>query len=209
MKSHKKKLILLDWLLLLAVEVMMLVVYPNRIYEMNAMGVILQMALSSLVLFGTRIAVGLYRYVWRYAGTSEYIRLMLTDGCAGIMYYLLQWLLPMQKVTFMRAVVMLCINLLATLALRLAYQYLYEARSQGSKVAGIFRRLTALFTGIKAEPQRTGSRIGVAIVGAGRVGVGLGAELMGNPNAAYIPRCYIDIDQQKVGRNINGLPVLS
>lgn len=209
MKSHKIKLIFLDLIQLIAVALMMLVIYPNHIYEMNGTGVALQICLAAVTLFGIRIAAGVYRYVWRYVGSNEYIRLMLTDGCAGGIYYLLQWVLPMQKVTFMRAVVMFCINLLVTLALRQAYQYLYEARSQGSRIAGVLRRVTALVTGIKAEPQRTGSRIGVAIVGAGRVGVGLGAELLSNPSASYIPRCYIDIDQQKVGRSINGIPVLS
>ena len=209
MNSHKKKLVVLDLLLLLAVQVMMLVVYPNRIHVMTAGDIALQMALSAAVLFAARGLTGVYRLVWRYVGTREYIGLMLTDALAGLVYYVLQLLLPMQKVTFMRAVVMLCINLLGTLALRLAYQYLYESRSQASRVAGVFRRLTALITGIKVEPQRNASRIGVAIVGAGRVGVGLGAELLSNPSANYLPRCYIDIDREKVGRSINGIPVLA
>ena len=150
MKSHKQKLMLLDWLQLLAVELMMLVVYPNHIYEMDAAGVVLQMVLSSAVLFGVRWFGGLYRYVWRYAGSREYIILTLADACAGAVYYVLQWVLPMQKITFIRAAVMLCINLLATISLRMGYQYLYEARSQGSAIAGIFRKVTALVTGIKA-----------------------------------------------------------
>ena len=209
MKSHGRKLVVFDALLLLAVEFVMLVIYPNHIYEMNALGVILQMLLSGGVLFAARYLRGLYRYVWRYVRTTEYLNLMVTDALAGAVYYVLQWVLPMQKVTFIRAVVMLCVNLLGTIAVRLCYQYLYEARSQRSRLADLLRRVTARITGIKIEPRQTASRVNIAIVGAGRVGVGLAEELLGNPNAGYLPCCFIDTDREKAGRSVNGIPVLS
>ena len=209
MSKHAYRLILLDLLLLAFVGVFMLVIYPNHIYEMNTAGVCLQILLAAACLFGIRIAAGLYTYVWRYVKTREYIRLMLADLAAGILYYFLQWILPMQKVTFIRAVVLLCINLLAAIALRMLYQYLYESRSQNSRIADILRRVTVLITGIRVEPQNTASKINIAIIGAGRVGAGLAEELTANPVANYRPCFFVDRDRDKIGRNINGIPVYS
>ena len=53
------------------------------------------------------------------------------------------------------------------------------------------------------------AKIKVAIIGAGRVGVSLAEELLNNEEAAYIPRCFIDISKEKVGREIHEIPVWS
>lgn len=41
-------------------------------------------------------------------------------------------------------------------------------------------------------------KIKVAIIGAGRVGVSLAEELLNNSEAAYVPRCFIDINKEKL-----------
>ena len=41
------------------------------------------------------------------------------------------------------------------------------------------------------------------------MGVSFAEELLNNEEAAYIPRCFIDINQEKVGREIQGIPVYS
>ena len=51
--------------------------------------------------------------------------------------------------------------------------------------------------------------IKIAIVGAGRVGTTLAEELINNKNASYVPRCFIDINEEKVGRKIHGVVILS
>ena len=209
MSKHAYRLILLDFLLLVFIGIFMLVIYPNHIFEMNTTGVCLQILLAAVCLFSVRISAGLYTLVWRYVKTREFLRLMLSDFAAGVIYYILQWVLPMQKVTFIRAVVMLCINLLAAIALRLLYQYLYESRSQESRIAAFVRRMTALITGIRIEPRGSAGKINIAIIGAGRVGAGLAEELIGNPAASYLPCFFVDTDPEKIGRNINGIPVLS
>ena len=66
-----------------------------------------------------------------------------------------------------------------------------------------------LFSGIDAGKEKEVQKIKVAIMGAGRVGVGLAEELLNNEQASYIPRCFIDINKEKVGREIQGIPVWS
>ena len=210
-RGHGSRLMAFDLLVFLFVGIMMLVIYPmNPLHPLSSKGVVLQLLLAAAVLFSFRVASGLYGYVWRYVGTTEYIRLMITDAVAGAVYYGLQWGLPMQKVTFMRAVVMFCIDLLLVIFTHKAYQYLYEYRSRDSKAAAVLRRLTRFLTGLKIEPEVPAeTRIRIAIVGAGRVGVGLAEELVRNPKSGYLPCCFIDTDPEKVGRNINGIPVIA
>lgn len=52
-------------------------------------------------------------------------------------------------------------------------------------------------------------KIKVAIIGAGKVGVALAEELLNNAGAAYLPRCFVDANLEKAGREIYGIPVWS
>lgn len=61
----------------------------------------------------------------------------------------------------------------------------------------------------KARFKKEIQKIKVAIIGAGRVGVCLAEELLNNDESAYIPKCFIDISEEKAGREIHGIPVCS
>lgn len=50
-------------------------------------------------------------------------------------------------------------------------------------------------------------KIYVAIVGAGNVGVSLAEEFLNNKNTSYTPVCFFDINKDKAGRDIYGIPV--
>ena len=52
-------------------------------------------------------------------------------------------------------------------------------------------------------------KIKIAIIGAGGVGIGLAEELNNNSNSTYVPVCFVDIDKEKLGRQIFGKDVLS
>lgn len=69
--------------------------------------------------------------------------------------------------------------------------------------------LLRLFSGMEAGNEKEVQKIKVAIIGAGRVGVGLAEDLLNNSEAAYIPRGFIDVNKEKVGREIHGIPVWS
>lgn len=48
----------------------------------------------------------------------------------------------------------------------------------------------------------------MAIIGAGRLGSALAEELFRNPESVHEPVCFIDVDSQKIGREIETLKVL-
>ena len=69
-------------------------------------------------------------------------------------------------------------------------------RQQEEKILSI---LLHVFSGIEAGNEKeVPGRSKVAIIGAGRVGVSLAEELLNNSEAAYVPRCFIDINKEKL-----------
>ena len=44
---------------------------------------------------------------------------------------------------------------------------------------------------------------------AGKVGVSPAEELLSNRTSAYVPKCFIDTDPEKTGRQIQGIPVIA
>ncbi len=89
------------------------------------------------------------------------------------------------------------------------YRYAYKCGNQETTRGKILSTLLHMFSGIEAGNEKEVQKIKVAIIGAGRVGVSLAEELLNNEEAAYIPRCFIDINKEKVGREIHGIPVWS
>lgn len=91
------------------------------------------------------------------------------------------------------------------------YRYAYKCGSQNNKVGAVLRWLLKVFSGgrVQTEPDPDSQKIKVAIIGAGTVGVGLAEDLLNNPKAQYVARCFIDSDKSKVGRDIHGIAVMS
>lgn len=118
-------------------------------------------------------------------------------------------MLPVQKITFARMLSLASLNLLGALALRMMYRYAYKCGNQKTVGGKILSILLRLFSGMEAGNEKEVQKIKVAIIGAGRVGVGLAEDLLNNSEAAYIPRGFIDVNKEKVGREIHGIPVWS
>lgn len=202
----------------------MLVVYDFLVYELSAIlllllyggndrlsarGMFQQMLLALICVFFVRRVGNVYGQIWRYGGIQCYIRLLYTDAIAFLIYLLLELALPIQRITFARMLSLSCINLLGALALRMIYRYAYKCSNSETKRGRFLNFLLYFFGRVKKENDKEVQKIKIAIIGAGRVGVSFAEELLNNDEAAYIPRCFIDINEDKVGREIQGLPVWS
>lgn len=217
---HRYTLFLYDLLLLLLVDTVLLILYPSNITKLEQGLILLQYGLSAVTIFSCRLLLGIYNRVWRYADTKAYLWLILSDGIALIVYFVIQFILKvtldLNRLSLMRTIGLVAANLLLTMAIRMIYQYLYQSSSRDSRIGNALRKLIAALTGIDIRPSRTdnsdpetGSKINIAIVGAGRVGVSLAEELKNNPASAYRPCCFIDVDREKIGRSIGEIPVLA
>lgn len=168
----------------------------------------LQLSIIGFVcIFICRMIGNIYGQIWRYGGIQGYIRLIFSDAIAFILLIILQATLPIERITFDRALSLVCVNLLGAISIRMIYRYAYlysnNETSKGKFLSKLLYRFSGLTTGTDKEVQK----IKIAIIGAGRVGASFAEELVNDEKAVYVPRCFIDIDKTKAGREVNGIPV--
>ena len=87
------------------------------------------------------------------------------------------------------------------------YRYAYKCGTQENSWGKFLNSVLYFFSGIESGNEKENRKIKVAIIGAGRVGVGLAEDLISNTQSSYVPRCFIDVSKEKIGREIQGIPV--
>jgi len=219
-KKQKRRLPLAmyDAVLLLIVDILILGIFPSGTEPLTLWNFFLHSLLSAGCVYTMRCLWSVYKQVWRYGSSSAYILLIFSDICAGILYFILQIILPMRQIEFIRVVCLAALNLLLALSIRLLYHCLYEYAKRQTNLYGpawIWNVLDVITGSVisgrkmSVDLKNPAVKIKIAIVGAGRVGAMLASELLTNPHSSYLPCCFIDIDRSKIGREIAGIPVLS
>lgn len=150
-----------------------------------------------------------YRQIWRYGGIQCYMRLLITDFISVLMYYAVSRILHVGHLRFFEMMALICLNSICSLTLRMIYRYAFKCGNQDTRMGRFLLWLLRVFGGINTDNRYGPQKIKIAIVGAGRVGVGLAEELLGNKNSSYVPMCFVDVNKGKYGREIHGIPVLS
>ena len=167
------------------------------------------MILASVVI--ARLSFGIYRQIWRYGGIQSYLRLITADACACSVICLVQALpLSINVLSYPAILIIFTMNLLCALTIRMLYRYAYKCGN--ASWLGRFLCFLLRFFGkrvVKNDFTSKTQKIQIAIVGAGRVGTGLAEELLNSKTAAYVPRCFIEVNREKIGREIYNIPVLS
>ncbi len=210
--TNKWSLFLFDALFYLFSAVFILVIYPSSADRLNTAEQILCIIYGAITIFIPRFLLSVYKRIWRYAGSSDYLWLVIADFIGGTFYVVFRRLFMSNVITFVRAVSIICLNLLGSICMRLVYQYLYQNRNVNNPLEKAALRILKVITGIDLSPDEAvpeDRKIRIAIVGAGSVGAMLADELINNPKAIYKPICFIDINKEKTGRMISGIPVIS
>lgn len=212
MKKRAKKLNSIKWLLVVYDLVVLLVIASLffLLESFNKIDDFYHLLAAFVFIFFFRFLFRIYRQIWRYGGIQCYIKLMVADGCAFILFYLVVPFLPIVKISFMTMLSYFCVDLLMVLMMRMFYRYTYKCCNRDNRLSKLMRLLLKIFTfnKVRVDLIKSEHLIRIAIVGAGKTGVSLADELLNNVNASYIPRCFIDISSEKIGRTIEGLPVL-
>lgn len=206
------KLFLFDFLFYVMTGIFIFVIYPSTIEELTIPDQFAYITLGSVCIFALRFLLNIYRRIWRYAGSSDYLWLVVADFIAGLIYVLIREFVSPRKLTFVRAVSLICLNLLGAICMRLTYQFAYQNRNQTSKTQRIVLRFLQFITGVEFDQDEAlpeNRKIRVAIIGAGSVGAMLADELQNNPKAVYKPVCFVDANKEKVGRTISRIPVVN
>ena len=114
---------------------------------------------------------------------------------------IIERILPIEHITFARLLAIACMNLLGALTIRMMYRYAFKCGNDTTFFGKILLFVLRMFAGSKIVGERTldATKINIAIIGAGRVGVSLAEELLNNAGSAYTPRCFVDVSKEKVG----------
>ena len=199
-------LVVYDVIVYIIVSILLLWIYGGNGNLTNA-GSLQLSILGFVCIFICRLIGKIYGQIWRYGGIQGYIRLIFSDAIAFILLIILQTTLQVERITFDRALSLVCVNLLGAISIRMIYRYAYlysnNETSKGKFLSKLLYRFSGLTTGTDKEVQK----IKIAIIGAGRVGASFAEELVNDEKAVYVPRCFIDIDKTKAGREVNGIPV--
>ena len=201
-------LVVYDIVIFLSFVIFLLVLFPgNDVLVIN--DIVKQSLIAGGSVFACRLIGKIYGQIWRYGGIQCYIRLLMTDGIAFCLYFALCVLLKARVVSFPRMLALISMNLLAALAIRMFYRYAYKCGNQDTVQGKILDFLLRIFGKIEVDRTNEEQKIKVAIIGAGRIGVALAEELMNSSTSSYVPRCFVDINKEKAGREIHGISVLS
>ncbi len=206
------KLFLFDLIFYLLVCLFIFVLYPTSIDVLNTVETITYIAFAGVCIFTLRFLFNIYKRIWRYAGSADYLWMVIADFIGGLIFVLFREFISPTKVTFVRAVSVVMLNLLGAICMRLTYQFAYQNRNQTSKGQRWILSVLQAITGVKFaqdEALPENRKIRVAIIGAGSVGAMLADELLNNPKAVYKPVCFVDANREKVGRTISRIPVVN
>lgn len=201
------QLVIYDVFVLIMVDLLLLALSGSKL---SVSGMVIQGAIGFVTVFASRLLGSIYSQIWRYGGIQCYIRLLFTDAIAFVVTLIIERILPIEHITFSRLLAIACMNLLGALTIRMMYRYAFKCGNDNTFLGKILLFVLRMFAGSKIVGERTldATKISIAIIGAGRVGVSLAEELLNNAGSAYTPRCFVDVSKEKVGRDIHGIPVL-
>lgn len=201
------QLVIYDVFILIMVDLLLLAFSGSKL---SVSGMVIQGAIGFVAVFASRLLGSIYSQIWRYGGIQCYIRLLFTDAIAFVVTLIIERILPIEHITFSRLLAIACMNLLGALTIRMMYRYAFKCGNDTTFYGKILLLVLRMFAGSKIVGERTldATKINIAIIGAGRVGVSLAEELLNNAGSAYTPRCFVDVSKEKVGRDIHSIPVL-
>ena len=186
LSRHRGRIVLLmDVCLIFACNFILFL--PNLIQnDIKLLNLVLHIGLLTVCVLVFQLAFKTYNSLWRYAESWEYFVLLAGMSLGFTLYAVVNLLLDTNRVWITQAMTGTSLALLAMLGIRFVYR--------------IYRR--------KSTGRRGKGRRYVAILGAGTAGVTLLKELKNNPEGSYIPYCMVDDAPDKVGKRIQGTPVL-
>ena len=200
-------LVFYDSIITIGIEILFLLFYGGS--KLDLMSFITHGVVELFAIIGVRFAFNIYRTIWRYGGIQNYMKMMISDGVAFIIYLLFcRFIIPVDRISVVTMVAMSSMILLGSLAIRMTYRYAFKCGNKDTPFGRFLLWLLSTFGRINVTRFQERRRIKVAILGAGNLGNTLYAEIGMDNMSPYEVRCFIDSDKEKVGRYINGCIVL-
>lgn len=213
-KGIRKLLLLYDFFVFIISFYMIMVRHPSLEFGLSQKSLVIHFLVGSVCLLSARMFADVYRQIWRYGSIQAFLRLILADIGGGFVYICITRLAAVEGAIFIRSLSLLSVDLLGAISIRIIYYFIYQESERNTRIGFVLRNILKYAGAVKVKPEDKGvagartRRIKIAIVGAGRIGVGLAEDLIENPRAAYEPVCFIDINEEKIGRLVSGLFVI-
>lgn len=138
------------------------------------------------------IALGMYSRLWRYASVPDLVAVLVavTTSSIAISALVAFGMLSGYLAEFSRAVLVIdwLLTLCATGGIRMAVRVVGETQGRRGSPPAVRKR--------------------VLIVGAGEAGVMVAREVQRNPQLGLAPVAFLDDDQTKTGKHLQGVPVI-
>ena len=208
--KHSWQLIKYDLVLLFASASALLMLMDIRAQQFGVKPFLMYAAAWGGCLFFSRAKLGIYSHIWRYGNAALYLRLIIADFLAGFIANLVSLAMHIPSSVTPALVAAGLFNLLLAIGMRLSYQYLLDNASRQSWKILQSRRLAKDLLGVDIQPDtEKQQRLNAAIVGAGSLGAALMEDMLKGQRSDYQPCCFIEIDPEKIGRQINGIRVFA
>lgn len=208
----KWTLVLYDMILFLVVDIGLFAIY-HKFLQVGWRDVIINSALAILSIFTCRFFGNIYGQIWRYGGIQCYIKLVITDSVAFVLYLALEYTLNrpfhFTRLLFVMIIALMSVNLLLALVMRMSYRYCFKCGNNASLQGKVLRFLLRVFAHEEVKKNDEDHKIKIAIIGAGNAGVSFAEDLLNNAGSPYVPRLFIDSNASKAGRQIHGVPVFA
>ena len=195
---RKPLLVLIDIVMMIFITIVIAELAFSHGNSVSSFHAMLHGFAALLCLVVSRAIFGVYRDIWRYAGTREYLTLIIADVAGGIAYALIEifvirnifkeQIIPLTSMMFL-----VMFSLISAMGSRMLYQVARSAINKKNEIAS------------GRVPEK--NKINIAIIGAGRKGMLLAESLNSDLSSKYNPFCFLDKDVQKIGNRIGGLPV--
>ncbi len=207
--NSRIKLFIYDAVVLLLVHFVLMFLYKGGAkisFTENVLHYILSFACIAFI----RLAFEVYKQIWRYSSIQSYLRIILSDIFAFLLWFAIERLSPMPTISFARLLAIWSINLLVCMTMRMVYRYVYQRGNDHSPLSSLLSFLVLILGGERIDTAEAPgvAKIHIAIVGAGKVGVSLAEDLLDNPSSIYYPACFIDSNIGKAGRTIRDIPII-
>ena len=173
--NNTRQLWIYDLLVFLAVEIITYIQFKSYI-TLTVFEITVNVLVSLICVFFARFVGRIYNQMWRYGGIQCYIRLIVVDVIAALVNCILMAIAPLDSLPPVHLMSVFCMDLLIALSIRMLYSYAYKYGNKSTGTGKALNFLLRVFAGTKAECQKNSldSRVKIAIIGAGRIGVAAG-----------------------------------
>ena len=127
MSSTQKKILFIDLACILISGFIFLFISPSIEGRQRIIYIVPQVLICAALVIGSRFLIGIYReYFMDVAGRNlsiMYMQLIIADAVAGVVFYLIQLILPApMRLTLVRLVCFVVFSLLEAIVCRLCYR---------------------------------------------------------------------------------------